>query len=167
MKFSPVVSQKKNFAYKRQVKHISTSLEPSIFFHSLVNMVDSEDIKLEKIKTPELCLEINNLSNTFQQNTTIQDTPPEPPQIHPVDPNNKSKPQFKKFCSFCHQNNHSVSTRFRRLDMLKESTPQSRYPTPSFYQHFKTPSNKHHPQYSRYRSRSNSNSSHRSSRDSR
>ena len=37
----------KDFANKRQVKHISSSLEPSILFHSLVNMVDSEDITLK------------------------------------------------------------------------------------------------------------------------
>ena len=79
----------KDFAKKRQVKHISSSMEPSISFHSpLVNMVDSEDITLEKIKTRELSLEINTLSNTFQQNTIIQDTPPEPPQIQAVDSNN-------------------------------------------------------------------------------
>ena len=132
----------KDFANKRQVKHISSSLEPSIPFHSFVNMVDSEDIRLEKIKTQELSLEINSLSNAFQQNTTIQDTPPATPQTQAVDPNNKSKPQFKKYCSFCHKNNHSVSTCFRRLNMLKESKPQFRSPTPSSYQHFKTPSNK-------------------------
>ena len=61
-------------------------------------MVDSEDITLERIKTKELSLGINTLSNTFQQNTTIQDTPPEPPQMQAVDPNNKSKPQYKKYC---------------------------------------------------------------------
>ena len=155
--------KKEDFANKRQVKHISSSLEPSIPFHSLVNMV--EDITLEKIKSQELSLEINNLSNAFQQNTTIQNSFPEPPQIQAVDPDNKSKPQFKNYCLFCHKNNHSVSTCFRRLNMLKESKPQSRSPTPSFYQHFKTPSNK--PQYSRYRSRSNSNPYRRSSRDTR
>ena len=155
----------KDFANKRQVKHISSSLEPSILFHSLVNMVDSEDITLEKIKTQELSLEINNLSNTFQQNTTILDSPPEPPQVQVMDPNNKSKPQFKKYCSFCHKNNHSVSTCFRRLNMLKESKPQSRSPTPTFYQHFKKPSNK--PHYSRHRSRSYSNPPRKSSRDTR
>ena len=95
MNFSPVVSPKQ-FAKKRQVKHISSSLEPSILFHSLVNLVGSEDTTLEKSKTQELSLEINNLSNTFQQSTTIQDTSSEPPQIQAVDPNNKSKPQFKK-----------------------------------------------------------------------
>ena len=165
MKFLPVVSLKKlkDFANKRQVKHISSSLEPSIPFHSLVNMVDSEDTTLEKIKTQELSLEINNLSNTFQQNTTIQDSPPEPPQVQVMDPNYKSKPQFKKYCSFCHKNNHSVSTCFRRLNMLKESKPQSRSPT--FYQHFKNPSNK--PHYSRHSSRSYSNPPRKSSRDTR
>ena len=60
-------------------------------------MVDSQDITLEKIETQELFLEINTLLNLFQQNTTIQDTPPEPPQIQAVDPNNKFKPQFKKY----------------------------------------------------------------------
>ena len=84
-------------------------------------MVDSEDITLEKIKTQELSLEINTLSNTFQQNTTIQDSPSESPQVQVMDPNNKSKPQFKKNCSFCHKKQHSVSTCFRRLNMLKES----------------------------------------------
>ena len=155
----------KDFAQKRQVKHISSSLEPSIPFHSLVIMVDSEDITLEKIKTQELSLEFNNLSNTFQQNTTNLDSPPEPPQVQVMDPNNKSKPQFKKYCSFCHKNNHSVSTCFRRLNMPKESKPQSRSPTPTFYQHFKNPSNK--PHYSRHRSRSCSNPPRKSSRDTR
>ena len=76
-------------------------------------MVDSEDITLEIIKTQELSREINTLSDTFQQNTTIQYSSPEPPQIQAVDPSNKSKPQFKKYCSFCHKNNHSVSTCFQ------------------------------------------------------
>ena len=153
----------KDFANKRQVKHISSSLEPSILFHSLVNMVDSEDITLEKIKTQELSHEILLLSNTFQQNTTVQDSPSEPPQVQVIDPNSKSKLQFKKYCSFCHKNNHSVSTCFRRLNILNESKPQSRSPTPTFYQPFKNPSN-----ITRYpRSRSHSNPSRRSSRDTR
>ena len=49
--------------------------------------------------------------------------------------------------------------------MLKESKPQSRSPTPTFYQRFKNPSNK--PHYSRYHSRSHSNPSRRSFRDTR
>ena len=33
----------KYFAHKRQVKHVSSSLERSIPFHCLVNLVDSGD----------------------------------------------------------------------------------------------------------------------------
>ena len=60
----------KIFANERQVRHISSSLEPSIPFLSLVIMVDSEDITLKKIKTQELSLEKNTLSDTFNQNVT-------------------------------------------------------------------------------------------------
>ena len=38
----------KDFAHKRQVKHVSTLLEPSVPFHTLVRHVDSEDIANEK-----------------------------------------------------------------------------------------------------------------------
>ena len=41
----------KDFAHKRQVKHVSTLLEPSIPFHTLVRHVDSEDIANESIRT--------------------------------------------------------------------------------------------------------------------
>ena len=47
MNFSSAVSLKKLKEFAN--KHISSSLEPSIPFHSLVNMVDSDDIILEKI----------------------------------------------------------------------------------------------------------------------
>ena len=42
----------------------------------------------------------------------------------------------------CHKTFHSVSTCYRRINKLKESKPQSKSLTPSFYQHFKTPSSK-------------------------
>ena len=41
--------------------------------------------------------------------------------------------------------------------MLRESKRHSKTPTPSFYQHFKTPYNKYNNQTLRYQSRSNSN----------
>ena len=41
----------KDFAHKRQVKHVSTLLQPSRPFHTLVRHVDSEDIANEKIRT--------------------------------------------------------------------------------------------------------------------
>ena len=41
----------KDFTHKRQVKHVSTLLEPSIPFHTFVRHVDCEDIANEKIRT--------------------------------------------------------------------------------------------------------------------
>ena len=60
----------KDFAHKRQVKHASTLLEPSIPFHTLVRHVDAEDIANEKIRTNDLSLEINKVSriNKVRQN---------------------------------------------------------------------------------------------------
>ena len=52
----------KDFANKRQVKHTSTVLEPSIPFHTLVKLVDAEDIANDKIRTHDLALEINNIT---------------------------------------------------------------------------------------------------------
>ena len=60
------------FANKRQVGHISSSLESSIPIHSLVNMVDSENITLEKFKTQELSPEINTLPDNFNREATIK-----------------------------------------------------------------------------------------------
>ena len=51
-----------DFAHKRQVKHVSTLLERSIPFHTLVRHVDFEDIANEKIRTNDLALEINKIS---------------------------------------------------------------------------------------------------------
>ena len=39
----------KDFAKKRQVKHTSTVLEPSLLFHTLLNLVDAQDIANDKI----------------------------------------------------------------------------------------------------------------------
>ena len=101
-------------------------------------MVDSEDITLEKLKTQAISFEINTLSDTCNQITSITDKPSETLQIQAVNPNNKSKPQFEKYCYFRHKNIRSVSTCCRRINRLKESRPQSKSPTPSFYQLFKT-----------------------------
>ena len=61
----------KDFANKRQVKHTSTVLQPSIPFHTLVKLVDAEDIANDKIRTHDLALEINNI--TKQLNTQTLD----------------------------------------------------------------------------------------------
>ena len=64
----------KDFAHKRQVKHVSTIHEASIPFHTLVRLVDS-DIANEKIRTNDLALETNkvlhksnhSISNCYQK----------------------------------------------------------------------------------------------------
>ena len=30
------------------------------------------------------------------------------------DPNNKSKPAYKKLCSYCHKNNHGISNCYQK-----------------------------------------------------
>ena len=98
-----------DFANKRQVKHTSTVLEPSIPFHTLVKLVDAEDIANDKIRTHDLALEINNI--TKQLNTQTLDHPSQEQLMYtqPKDPNNKNKPAYKKYCSYCHRTNHSIS----------------------------------------------------------
>ena len=119
--------KKKDFANERQVKQISTSLEPSIPCHPRVNMVDPEDdITLEKSEIQEISLEINTLPYTFIQNATVtdnSDNSSEPPQVQTVDPNNKSKPQFKKILILLPKKNHSVATCYRRIKCLRNLNP--------------------------------------------
>ena len=80
----------KDFANKRQVKHTSTVLEPSIPFHTLIKLVDAEDIANDKIRTHDLALEINNI--TKQLNTQTIDHPSQEQLMYtqPKDPNNKN-----------------------------------------------------------------------------
>ena len=37
----------------------------------------------------------------------------------PKDPNNKNKPANKKYCSYCHRTNHSISACFKNNEMMK------------------------------------------------
>ena len=72
MEIAIVVSLRKKVVLLINVKvNISSSLEPSVPFYSLVNMVNSEDITLETIQTRELSLEINNLFETLQKNALL------------------------------------------------------------------------------------------------
>ena len=59
----------KEFANKRKVKHTSTVLEPSIPFHTLVKLVDAEDIANDKIRTHDLALEVNTLTKQLYTQT--------------------------------------------------------------------------------------------------
>ena len=134
----------KNFAHKRQVKHVSTLLEPSIPFHTLVRHVDSEDIANEKIRTNDLALEINKVS--IEDNDHNKES--ESDQIMVTqsgDPNNKSKPAYRKHCSYCHKSNHSISNCYQKQredEYQKYKNQRSRTPQQSFVQYFRSkPSN--------------------------
>ena len=68
------------FANKSQVKHTSTVLEPSTPFHTLVKLIDA-----------------NNLTNQLQTQTLDSSKQEKLMFTQSRDPNNKSKPAFKKF----------------------------------------------------------------------
>ena len=51
------------------MKHTSTVLEPSVPFHTLVKLVDSEDIYNDKIRTHDLTIEVNNITKQLQTQT--------------------------------------------------------------------------------------------------
>ena len=59
----------KDIANKRQVKHTSTVPEPSIPFHTLVKLVDAEDIANDKIRTHDLALEVINYKKITHPNS--------------------------------------------------------------------------------------------------
>ena len=103
----------KDFAHKRQVKHVSTLFEPSIPFHTLVRHVDSEDIANEKMRTNDLALEINKIS--IENDNNDKELKPDHIMVtQPGDPIKKSKPAYKEYCSYCHKNIHGISNCYRK-----------------------------------------------------
>ena len=55
------------------------------------------------------------------------------------DPNNKSKPAYKKYCSYCHKNNHGISNCYQKQrddEYQKYKNQRSRTPQQSFVQYF-------------------------------
>ena len=76
-------------------KHTSIVLEPSIPFHTLVKLVDAEDIANGRTRTHDLTLELNNITNQLQSQTIKQ----QPEQLMFTKrkyPNNRTKPAYKK-----------------------------------------------------------------------
>ena len=60
------------------------------------------------------------------------------------DPNNKTKPAYKKYCSYCHRTNHSISACFKkqRDDEDKRDTyARSKSPQKSVVQYFRSSPN--------------------------
>ena len=134
----------KDFANKRQVKHTSTVLEPSIPFHTLVKLVDAEDIANDKIRTHDLTLEVNNITKQLQTNTLDSQQSDQRMFTQPRDPNNKTKPAYKKYCSYCHRTNHSISACFKKQrddEDRRDAYSRSKSPQKSFVQYFRSSSN--------------------------
>ena len=157
----------KDFAIKRQVKHTSTVLEPSIPFQTLVKLADAEDIANDEIRTHDLTLEFKNTTKQLPNQTLESQEPDQIMYTPPRDPNKKTKPAYKKYCSYCHRTNHSISACFKkqRDDEDKRDTyARSKSPRKSFVQYFRSSSNDTTPRYdsrpndcpTRYHSRSTS-----------
>ena len=151
----------KDFANKRQVKHTSTVLEPSIPFHTLVKLVDAEDIASDKIRTHDLALEVNNITKQLHTQTLEPSSQEQLMFTQPKDPNKKNKPAYKKYCSYCHRTNHSISACFNNDEDKRDAYARSKSPQKSFVQYFRSPSNDRTKSYdnrSRSRSASRNNS---------
>ena len=61
--------------------------------------MDSEDIANEKIGTNDLALEINKVSLEDETNNKVLEHEEHILVSQSGDPNNKSKPAYKKYCS--------------------------------------------------------------------
>ena len=134
----------KDFANKRRGKHTSALLEISIPFHTLVKLVDAEDIANDKIRTHDLTLEVNYITKQLQTQTLDSQQSDQVMFTQPRDPNNRAKPAYKKYCSYCHRTNHSISVCFKkqRDDEDKRDTyARSKCPQKSFVQYFHSSSN--------------------------
>ena len=149
-----------DFANKRQVKHTSTVLEPSIQFHTLVKLVDAEDIANDKIRTHDLALEVNN--TTKQLHTQILESSSQEQLMftQPKDPNNKNKPANKNIVQILTEKITSsllVSKKQRDDEDKRDAYARSKSPQKSFVQYFRSPSNDRTKHYdNRYRCRSTS-----------
>ena len=89
----------KNFAYKRQVKHTYSFLEPSIPFHTLVKLVHAKDIANGKIRTHDLTPEVINITKQLQTQTLDSSQQEQLMFTQPRDQDNKNKPAHKNYCS--------------------------------------------------------------------
>ena len=130
-----------DFANKRQIKPTSTVLEPSIPFHTLVKLVDAEDIANDKIRTHDLTLEVNSVTNQLQSQTLETQQPEHLLFTQPRDPNNKHKPAYKKYCSYCHRTNHSNSACFKKQrddEDKRDAYARSKASQKSFLQYFRS-----------------------------
>ena len=158
-----VLKKLKGFANRRQVKHTCTLLQPSIPFHTLIKLVDSEDIANARMRTNDLSLEKITHADKLDS-TNMEDT--EHINFINKNPNNNCKPSFKKYCQYCHRTNHSISSCYikkRDDEQNQKRYTRSKSPQQTFMQYFKGNENKDKNQitsknYSQERCRNKSNS---------
>ena len=67
-----------------------------------MKLVDAEDIANDKNRTHDLALEIFNYTNHLQTHSLDSSHQEQLMFTQPRDPNNKNKPAYKKYCSYCH-----------------------------------------------------------------
>ena len=142
------------------MKHTSTVLQPSIRFHTLIKLVDAEDIANDETKTQDLALEVNNITNQLQTQTLDSSQHEQLMFTQSRDPDKKSKPAFKKHCPYCLRTNNSFSACFKKQrddEDKRYAYARSQSPKKSLVKCFRSPSNDRTKRYdTRYRSRSNS-----------
>ena len=149
-----------DFANKRQVKHTSFVSESSIPFRIPVKLVDAQDIANDKIRTHDLELEVNGI--TKQLRTQFPDSSNQEKHMFtkPRDPNNRNKPAYKIFCSYCNRTNHSISACFKKQrddEDKRDAYARSKSPQKSVVQYFRSSSKDGTKRFNtRYRSRSTS-----------
>ena len=97
----------------------------------------------EKIRTSDLASEINKVSLEDETNTKVLEHEEHIMVTQSGDPNNK--PAHKKYCSYCHKNNHSISNcqnqKKRDDEYQRYKNQRSRTPQQSFVQYFRSKPN--------------------------
>ena len=97
-----------DFAKRRQVKHTSTVLEPPIHVHTLVKIVDSEDIANIKNRENNFPLEVNSISSQLQ--TQILDSQQTTHLFYTISTlQYETYTSFHKNCSYCHKTIYLIS----------------------------------------------------------
>ena len=110
-----------------------------------MKLVDAEDIANDKIRTHDPTLEVNSITNKLQSQNLETQKSEHLMFTQPRDPNNKHKPAYKKYCSYCHRTNHSITACFRKQrDVEDRSDAYARFKSPqkSFVQYFRPYSRK-------------------------
>ena len=106
-----------NFAQKCQIKHTITVMEPSFHFIHRLNLLMLKILRLKKILTLDLPLEIYKVTSRLKSQNSLSATYAPSPEViftQTTDRKNRSKTQFRKNLKFCLESNHSVSKCFRK-----------------------------------------------------